>query len=147
MLRYYIPHLIPLSNQLNQRELAIYKQTRPGNVPQVQAEPKIYQHLVTMCDKRFEREKRGLYFAVWRLLYLYKNEAKFRNFDQQTIEGLDQKTMEKVRFDFDDHGDISVATSLAEGVLKVLKYIREKLSTLVFELFLRSASQAEKKKQ
>jgi hypothetical protein len=52
----------------------------------------------------------------------------------------------KVRFDFDDENDIGIATSLADGVLRTLKYMRERANAIVFEIFIRSANNAEQKK-
>lgn len=51
-----------------------------------------------------------------------------------------------VRYDFDDERDIGIATSLADGVLRTLKYMRERANGIIFEIFIRSANSAEQKK-
>lgn len=76
---------------------------------------------------------------------------KFRIGDTRPIHGIDNqegvfRSSKKVVFDFDDTNDIGIATSLADGVLRALKYMRQRASSMIFEVFVRSANNAEQKK-
>ena len=80
-----------------------------------------------------------------------ENESKFKlhTGPTQTVirgEGLKGSGTKKIAFDFDNASDVGVATSLTDGVLRVLKYLREKASAMIFEVFVRSSDNAEQKK-
>ena len=89
-------------------------------------------------------------FTIWRLRYLLANEMKFRltngpeGGDKELQEAL--RTQKRVVFDFDDTNDIGIATTLADGLLRTLKYLRQRASSIIFEVFVRSANNAELKK-
>jgi hypothetical protein len=101
-------------------------------------------------------------FTIWRLRYQLVNESKFRlreeakeaiqEFEDEPkgkksgSKGLGQTKSQQVRYDFDNNRDIGIATSLADGVLRTLKYMRERANGIVFEIFIRSANNAEQKK-
>lgn len=55
---------------------------------------------------------------------------------EESVYGKGRKTQKReVRYDFDvDHG-VSVASSLADGVLRTLKYMREQANSMIFEIF------------
>jgi len=113
--------------------------------------PSANAHLIKLCNQRFTREKMQLMFTIWRLRYLLANEMKFRlgngpvgALDQQMQETL--RSQKKIVFDFDDNNDIGIATTLADGLLRTLKYLRQRACSIIFEVFVRSANNAELKK-
>jgi hypothetical protein len=106
--------------------------------------------LIKLCNARFAREKQELFFKIWRLRYLLANEMKFR-LTNEPLHGVDVadedlKNKKRIVFDFDDTNDIGIATTLADGLLRTLKYVRQRASAIIFEVFVRSANNAEQKK-
>lgn len=116
-------------------------------------------NVVKICNKRFTNEIKGLLFTIWRLRYQLINEQKFKLRDEATNEikgalarpeesiyGKGGAKKREVRYDFDEDHGISVASSLADGVLRALKNMRDKANAILFELFTRSQSNADHKK-
>jgi hypothetical protein len=130
------------------RELEVYKGPRKNPVT-CNFNPTNQLNVIKICNKRFEHEKKHYLFLIWRLRYQLVNETKFKLRDEamDAVQNKEDPSKGKnVRFDFDDYRDIGIATSLADGVLRTLKYMREQANGIIFELFVRSANSAEQKK-
>ena len=111
--------------------------------------------LIKLCNARFTRERQAYLFTIWRLKYQLKNETKFRLMGDPTDNAANTyrerdeevlRSTKKVAFDFADTNDIGVATSLIDGAMRALKYLRERAGSMVFEVFVRSANNAEQRK-
>lgn len=95
-------------------------------------------------------------FQIWRLRYHLVNESKFRLREEarDAINEIDGEPKgkkgkgqsQKIKYDFDNNRDIGIATSMADGVLRTLKFMRERANNIIFEIFIRSANSAEQKK-
>ena len=103
--------------------------------------------VIKICNKRFALERRNLLYTIWKLTYHLKNETKY-NLKPKEIELNENplQTIKRIKFDFDDYSDISIATTLVDGVLRTLKFLRERGTGIIFELFVRSSNNAEQRK-
>ena len=116
--------------------------------------------LIKLCNARFTRERQAYLFTIWRLKYQLKNETKFRLMGDHPMDNAasiyreqereqeqdNLRSTKKIAFDFADSNDIGVATSLVDGSMRALKYLRERAGSMVFEVFVRSANNAEQRK-